>query len=167
MSGNPQFQNSMLDQAKANGNTINTADQLIQNGDAGMQSNPFYRPPGAFIGTPPPAPFVPAPLALTPTQNAANFTPPPNLGVQNDSLPSPLATTGGQLAPPTGGNAQAPSLNWPQLMMALGLFGNPQQQQPQTAAAPMNYMPQQMDFHSQLQNFINSGLMGGTQRIQG
>lgn len=124
----------------------------------------------------PPTPFVPAPLALTPAQNAAAFTPPPN---QSPTM-GPLmnnASTGPQPSPsdigiPGAGPGNLNGANnpwdgnWGNMGTGKGMGKGPSTQQFTAQGGPFPGTSQNpMNFHTQLQNFINSGLMGGQQRL--
>lgn len=102
------------------------------------------------FNTPAPTPFAPPPAVNTPAQNAASFVPPPNTAI----IPPSAGAFNPDFTNMTTGKGSGKG---PQSMQpttpAQGQF-------PGTAAAPM-------DFHTQLQNFINSGLLGSQQRLSG
>ncbi len=159
------------------------------------QPNPAFNPAVApSTGAPPPTPFVPPPATQTPPQAATGFTPPPNVQPLPVTVPSAVQTpqppaaggkgpapqTLGQMLSAPGGipatNTMQPvNMNNPNLAnlqnaltskgAGKGPSGN--QQPMQTPLAFPGTAPNQLDFHTQLQNFINTGLLGGSQRLQG
>lgn len=140
----------------------------------------------APIAGAPPAPWVPPPNVQTPPQAASTYTPPqgntpingtqaqPTKGAPTSTVPASnfgqQATINGQ--PFTDNLAAFPSLMpaFANIPAGKGFSKGPSGQQ--NAAQPsMTGMPDTaanpMDFHNQLQGFINSGLLGGSQRLQG
>lgn len=134
-----------------------TTNQYLQPGDVGYSSNPESGPQlnsnyiaGSTAPVFTPAPFAPSPNALTPAQNAAAFVPPSNTGIIPPSAGAFNPNFSGMSA---GKGSSKGSQGMQPTVPAQGPF-------PGTAAAPM-------DFHTQLQQFINSGLLGSQQRLSG
>lgn len=130
-----------------------TTSPFLQQGDVGYnsndarnggQANPNYIA-GSTTPTSLPPLWTPSPFVMTPAQNVTSFTPPPNTGIIPPDPNSNTAMTGkGAGKGPTSGQPVVP---------AQGSF------------TPMASPP--LDFHTQLQNFINSGLLGSQQRLSG
>jgi hypothetical protein len=131
-------------------------------------TTPLAPTPAPSSGTPPPAPFVPSPNVQTPVQAANGYIPPPN--------PSPTAAGGkgpsqAALPVPVTDSSKATPIDLQSALASKGAAKGPSggqqsmQLPSQTTFAPATAAP--MDFHTQLQNFINSGLLAGSQRLNG
>ncbi len=132
------------------------------NGPTQAAPTPYVAP---SAGTPPPAPFVPPPNVQTPPQAAnSGFAPIPGntpiIAQPTKGAPAPTLTVPATSINPTPGSA----------LPGKGYGKGPSSMQT-TAQPNMSTMPDTpgnpMDFHQQLQDFINSGLLGGSQRLQG
>lgn len=117
--------------------------------------------------TPPPAPWVPPPNVQTPPQaSTSGLMPIPGNTPINSVSSQPtkgapaLTVPASSIAPTTGGGT-APSKGF-----GKGPSNMQIPAQANTAAMP-GTAGNPMDFHTQLQDFINTGLLGGSQRLQG
>lgn len=121
----------------------------FQGGNNNAYSN-TAPPAPTMAGVAPPAPFIPSPFTTTPAQNASTYTPPAG---NTAIIPAAAgATNPNFLGQSAGKGSGKGSLGQQAIVPAQGPL-------PDTSANPM-------DFHTQLQNFIQSGLLGGQQRVQ-